>query len=48
MTDMDLDEERWIWITVGSDKIIKVCVVGSHCSVVDLAVSSNLFDDCVW
>jgi WD40 repeat protein len=24
VTDMDLDEDRWIWITVGSDKIIKV------------------------
>ena len=24
VVDMDLDEDRWIWITVGSDKIIKV------------------------
>ena len=22
--DMDLDEERWLWVTVGADKIVKV------------------------
>jgi hypothetical protein len=22
--DMDLDEERWLWVTVGADKVVKV------------------------
>lgn len=26
VTDMDLDEERWLWVTVGSDKVVKVSI----------------------
>ena len=26
VVDMDLDEDRWLWVTVGVDKIVKVCL----------------------
>ena len=31
VTDMDLDEERWLWVTVGSDKVVKVSNLSMEC-----------------
>ena len=34
---MDLDESRWLWVTVGSDKIVKVREA-TPCSVHDVII----------
>ena len=42
IVDMDLDEERWLWVTAGSDKIVKVCVcVCSLSPSLSLSISST-------